>query len=391
MQIDNSMDINHLIHSDWKHNAMYEVEHSDWQQTENNVYSWNPDGPYEYGVTSIVTNTITATQPFYTIFHVKANGKYQMVDMNGQSKEVCAQYFRTQTETKATLLVYVRNISKLPNWDERPSHHRAVWLSVNRNNICNVLCKKYNKRLLVNCSNLKGVVGFTNVNKDERSTIIHLKANVCYINSVIQSILSLESLCGRFDCWFDAKDEPISQAFASTVQQVQKPGIVELSLDKIKESVGAINPIFLSPNQQDAQEFMTFFLQGLHKERNIVWTTIPANQENNPSNTLPLTTIAELYWKEYMDRNDSVIVDLLTGQRKWQMKCINCTKSSYKFDEYQILQASFPGIKLSNFLEEVQKNTKFELIDCLKNEFEIEKEFEYTCRYCNHKKSDKMT
>ncbi len=161
---------------------------------------------------------------------------------------------------------------------------------------------------------------------------------------------------------------------------------VEVSLDIIRKSIPPIDGDVEKKRQHDPQEFLIYFLTGLHTERNTITYPPPSNQENAPPNHTLLVDIAKWYWKEYTDRNNSEIVDLFTGQTKHESKCLKCKQSRYKFDQYQTITVTIPGIDENNYDDQNIQKEQFELGKCLQKEFEVT-EIEYMCELCKQEET----
>ncbi|CAF1458870.1 unnamed protein product, partial [Didymodactylos carnosus] len=56
----------------------------------------------------------------------------------------------------------------------------------------------------------------------------------------------------------------------------------------------------------------------------------------------PDSVVADEYWQGYLSRNDSIIVQLFTGQFKSKTKCPECNKESVTFDPFTSLSVPLP-------------------------------------------------
>lgn len=82
--------------------------------------------------------------------------------------------------------------------------------------------------------------------------------------------------------------------------------------------------------QQDAQEFLRFFLDSLHNASNTGVKGEPLKIDE----TLPDNKQADQMWQWYSKVENSVIQDLFVGQFKSSLKCTVCGNSSVTFDPF---------------------------------------------------------
>ena len=80
-------------------------------------------------------------------------------------------------------------------------------------------------------------------------------------------------------------------------------------------------PDFDSTDQQDAQEFLGFLLDSLHEDLNLAHSSdavAPLSRDEEAlMERLPEVEGAALAWERYLGSNDSVIVDLFHGERRY--------------------------------------------------------------------------
>lgn len=96
----------------------------------------------------------------------------------------------------------------------------------------------------------------------------------------------------------------------------------------MQEAICRFQPRFKGSDQHDSQEFLSFMLDGLHEDLNLVINK-PPPVEYTPEReaeleSLPTQIAAEREWNIYLRRDDSIIVRLLQGQYKNQLKCLTC-------------------------------------------------------------------
>eukprot|EP01124_Arcella_intermedia_P032261 TRINITY_DN7492_c0_g1_i2.p1 TRINITY_DN7492_c0_g1~~TRINITY_DN7492_c0_g1_i2.p1 ORF type:complete len:864 (+),score=233.08 TRINITY_DN7492_c0_g1_i2:1465-4056(+) len=107
----------------------------------------------------------------------------------------------------------------------------------------------------------------------------------------------------------------------------------------LKFVIGRFAPQFSGFQQHDAQEFISFLLDGLHEDLNRVlkkpYTQNP-DYEGQPDEEL-----SQAFWQNYLARNQSVIVDLFAGQLKSTIT-FACQRKSITFDPFTFLSLPLP-------------------------------------------------
>jgi len=86
---------------------------------------------------------------------------------------------------------------------------------------------------------------------------------------------------------------------------------------------------FSGSDQHDAQEFLSFLLDGLHEDLNRVLQRPqiqPTPEREAELEKLPLQVASQQEWETYKARNDSLIVDFFQGQFRNRMECLTCHK-----------------------------------------------------------------
>lgn len=95
-----------------------------------------------------------------------------------------------------------------------------------------------------------------------------------------------------------------------------------------QKSICGYAPQFSGSDQHDAQEFLSFLLDGLHEDLNRVLRK-PALSSPTPEREKELETLAQQIssaqeWQLYRLRDDSLVVDYFQGQFRNRLQCLTC-------------------------------------------------------------------
>ncbi|OMJ24105.1 Ubiquitin carboxyl-terminal hydrolase 4 [Smittium culicis] len=106
----------------------------------------------------------------------------------------------------------------------------------------------------------------------------------------------------------------LATAYGSLLSELWKGSSRSYAPRNIKRIVGRFAQQFAGYQQQDAPEFLSFFLDGLHEDLNRIYDK--PYIEIPDSNNRPDSVVADEQWEIYKKRNDSVIVDLFQDVKK---------------------------------------------------------------------------
>ncbi|XP_077313514.1 ubiquitin carboxyl-terminal hydrolase 2-like isoform X1 [Lithobates pipiens] len=197
---------------------------------------------------------------------------------------------------------------------------------------------------------VQGLVGLRNL------------GNTCFMNSILQCLSNTKDLrdyCLQKTYKRDLNSKngntAIMEEFARLLQAMWTSSVNEVvSPMEFKSQIQRYAPRFMGYNQQDAQEFLRFMLDGLHNEVNRV--TVKPKPNTQDLDHLPDTEKSRQMWKRYLEREDSRIVELFVGQLKSSLTCSECGYCSTVYDPFWDL--SLPIAKKS--VSEVS------LMDCIR-------------------------
>ncbi|XP_068440438.1 ubiquitin carboxyl-terminal hydrolase 2a isoform X2 [Clinocottus analis] len=180
-----------------------------------------------------------------------------------------------------------------------------------------------------NSKSAQGLVGLKNL------------GNTCFMNSILQCLSNTHSL--RDYCLHNAHRRDLNnnsrtntalmEEFAKLLQTMWTSCSSEaVSPSEFKTQIQRYAPRFVGYNQQDAQEFLRFLLDGLHNEVNRV--SIRPRGSTEDYDHLPDEEKGKKMWSKYLEREDSKVVDVFVGQLKSSLTCSLCGFCSTVFDPF---------------------------------------------------------
>ena len=165
--------------------------------------------------------------------------------------------------------------------------------------------------------------------------------NTCYMNTAIQCLNNCWELTNFFlKKNFEKKinvDNPLGykgilcKAYSNLIHQLwYGVGGVYNPLNFFM-IIGNINETFSGKNQQDAQEFLNFLIDGLHEDLNLVKDKPKIEEEKIKDEKK-----SKIEWLNFKRRNQSVLLKLFYGQFFSSISCPNpkCQYRSTKFEPF---------------------------------------------------------
>lgn len=116
---------------------------------------------------------------------------------------------------------------------------------------------------------------------------------------------------------------------------------------RFKQKIGETAPRFTGYQQQDAQELLVFLLDGLHEDLNRVRQKPYIEFQDDQGRSEEV--VAEEHWNNYLKRNDSIVVDLFTGQHKSTLECPRCSHTSITFEPFVYLSLPLPSADVERY------------------------------------------
>jgi ubiquitin carboxyl-terminal hydrolase 8 len=180
--------------------------------------------------------------------------------------------------------------------------------------------------------------------------------NTCFMNAGLQCLSHIEPICAYFLTGKYAEEinrkNPFStkgalvQAFAELQEQLwQSSSSTRSSSPKRIHSILAkfAPHLFDGYEQQDAQEFLAYLLDGLHEDLNLIQKR-PAQEAQDEDDDHDKHAkleedkgeeyVAALTWMRHLMRHKSVFVDLFQGQLRSRLTCTVCGCESKTYDPY---------------------------------------------------------
>ena len=160
--------------------------------------------------------------------------------------------------------------------------------------------------------------------------------NTCYMNSALQCFLATPEVVDYF-LHYSEPDAVICREFAFLVKMACSGQSKYFSPISFKDTFGEIHREFYGARQQDCQEFITVFMESLHRE--LLSHQVEPNQEK--------TVISETFY----------------GQLQYQVTCLSCNHVSTSLDPFSCLPIPFPTSESINLHACLAAFSKGEVLD----------------------------
>ncbi|XP_066597159.1 ubiquitin carboxyl-terminal hydrolase 4-like isoform X5 [Prorops nasuta] len=213
------------------------------------------------------------------------------------------------------------------------------------------------------------------IQRSERCGLNGLRniGNTCFMNSVIQCLSNTRPLLeyllndqytADINVTTSSMKGALIKAFGEVIHELWEAGSDHVvNTIALKSQIQRFTPRFMGYNQQDAQEFLRYLLEGLHEDVNRV-TVKPQPILTDIPDTYTDSQKASESWKRYLRNEDSMIVDVFVGQLRSSLRCTSCDHVSVTLDPFWDLSLPIPSrsgnVKLSQCLEHF---TREEVLD----------------------------
>ena len=158
------------------------------------------------------------------------------------------------------------------------------------------------------------------------------KGNTCFVNSIVQCLVSLSVFSPSFFSLDLIK--PALNPSSSTL------GLVALSFSHFSDQLLLLNSpfnptsflkvlyskcsLFDQRDQADAQEFLNWLLDSIHEDLNRIHKKYYLDLADFDASTAD-NIIADYYWDAFKKRDNSIITDTFYGQYKSRVDCSKCS------------------------------------------------------------------
>ncbi|XP_055371373.1 ubiquitin carboxyl-terminal hydrolase Usp2 isoform X2 [Condylostylus longicornis] len=167
--------------------------------------------------------------------------------------------------------------------------------------------------------------------------------NTCFMNSVIQCLSHTKELAKflktQTNSKSSSKDGQILYEFAKLIRDMWTTNVTSVTPLELKSAFSSKHRMYSGYNQQDAQEFLRFFLDSLHSALN----NGVKGEQLKIDDHLSDNKKADLTWEWYSKVENSMIKDLFVGQLKSTLKCTTCGNTSVTFDPFWDLSVPLPS------------------------------------------------
>ena len=193
--------------------------------------------------------------------------------------------------------------------------------------------------------------------------------NTCYMNAVLQCLVRLPNFSSFFlnSLWKNQISYHNSfgfmgnlvQQFSSTTKELYQPKnpgssgpcyTYSYNPKELRQVIARKYPDFGTSRQQDAQEFLVRFLDGLHEDMNqsratgkkIVVAEVDDEELDFHSSKINHPQASEMAWKRHLQQNQSPLINLLQGQYMTITKSDVSNTTRRVFEPFMVISLPLP-------------------------------------------------
>ena len=195
-------------------------------------------------------------------------------------------------------------------------------------------------------------VGLYNLSKEKNDNYYIYKSkkllNICYMNSSIQCLFHLKKFTDfifNYECIENKYLNLVNATKELLINMIKNKD--NLNVENIKNAMGKIDDRYKYNNQEDANEFISNFLNNLLEETSDKNKFIDKN--NNIIDKLEKEAYDKFYNKFYKKKGKSLLLNLFYGNLITVKYCKNCRlKSNIKFSAYNMLELPIYELSKNN-------------------------------------------
>ena len=188
---------------------------------------------------------------------------------------------------------------------------------------------------------------FTGINTKNGLVGLLNLGNTCYMNSALQCLSNCEYLTKYFLSGYYKRELNITSKYGSGGKIAES--YAELLIKLWKETKEYINPLeffktfvthvklFANSSQHDSHEMLIYLLEKLHEDlnRNKEKVYIELNEKGEDEDDI---SACNRWWETHQKRDNSIIMDLFSGQYKSTLRCPFCDRVSITYDQFSCLE-----------------------------------------------------
>ena len=223
----------------------------------------------------------------------------------------------------------------------------------------------------------------------------------CYMNATLECLIHIKELSElllsafllnypRYNDKYNSTHK-LSNAYITLLSNVFFPKLngntqKYFAPYEIKQLISEINPLFQGIQANDAKDLLQCLLENLHNELKM---STQYFQEYRFDQKNELQTF-QYFYNSFITQNKSPILDILYGLNKIESTCLNCKKTIYNFQSYNLLYFPLKEAKRVAVLNKKKEDKNFDeekyilnLEDCFAHNEQIEHFSGDNKMYCN--------
>ena len=215
--------------------------------------------------------------------------------------------------------------------------------------------------------------------------------NTCYMNSGLQCLSNTYALTKYIldDSYINDINTTnvlgskglLIREYAALIKEMWYGSSHHITPWGLKNAFSNFAKQFIGYHQQDSQEMLSFLIDGIHEDLNRIKNK--PNLADPEPDGLTEQEFADKFWDNHLQRNNSIIVDLMHGQYRSEVECPDCHKLSITFDPFLMLTLPIPDKKIKNIefiyiSDDAITKAKVSVTNPIAREFKIK-----ACEYFN--------